>query len=168
MGKRLHRDIVIRGVTYPTIADAAVELGVSASTIRHALLRGTLDRVGLGRRGFDPMPVNVRGTDYPSARHAANALGLTPEAIYRAIAQGRTDTVGSGGRCPNPAKARPVRLGPVTFPSMQAASVALGFSRGYIANARFFRRASAQERILAAAMAYAARRAGAGYGGAHA
>lgn len=42
--------VAIRGVTYKSYTEAGRALGVSASAVRKAKLRGTLDGVGLGRR----------------------------------------------------------------------------------------------------------------------
>ena len=45
------KSVEIRGVRYGSIRQAADILGVDRKTIREAIARGTLDRVGRGRRG---------------------------------------------------------------------------------------------------------------------
>lgn len=157
MGKRLYADIEIRGRVFATAAEAAAHFGVTPESIWTARRRGTLHRVGTGAVGAEPCPVRIRGTLYPSARAAARALGVTPGAIHQALNDGRQDSVGLGPRCPNPHRARPVVLGGVRFSSMAAADRALGFEPGYIAHAIRRKRVAARERILAAAMAYAAK-----------
>ena len=48
---------VIRGVSYPTITDAAERLGVSVSTIRRYIDRGTLDRPEVVAYGMSKLHV---------------------------------------------------------------------------------------------------------------
>lgn len=80
----------IRGVTYPSQRAAALALGLHPQTIHQALERGTVDNVGLGKRGRPGSPCYINGQRWPSQRCAARALGVRPAAIARALAQGRT------------------------------------------------------------------------------
>jgi hypothetical protein len=58
---------------------------------------------------------------------AAEALGVTINAIYSALNRGNIDTVGLGKSQP-----QSVELDGLSFPSIRAASLALGFSRTYL------------------------------------
>jgi hypothetical protein len=156
MGRTLYRDIVIRGVTYATAAQAGRALGVQRQTVVKAIQAGTLDRVGLGQPGLEPCPVRVNGVVYPGARAAGKALGFKPGAIYQALKQGREDRVGKPLR--NVARARPVRIGPLQFDSMAEASRALGFCVSYVSEALRRGRPVMAERLLAAAMRLQAQR----------
>lgn len=150
MGARLHRDIEIRGVVYPTAQAAARALGVQAQTVRKAAQRGTLDSVGLGLSHPRPMPVRIRGRVYPSARAAAAALGVSQGAIRQALARGDPDSVGR--RRYNGARARPVAIGGLQFASMAEASRALGFSQSYVSKVLRGRSPVSRQRLLGAAM----------------
>ena len=153
---RKYRDLVIRGETYRDADHAAAVLGVTATTVRAHARAGTLDRCGAGLSGPVPGPVRVRGVDFASPEACARHFGIGVDAVYRRLSEGRPDDIGR----PNSRgiyRARPLRVGPVRFRSMAEASRALGFGEGYVSRA--FERDSARmkQRILAAAMAYAAR-----------
>lgn len=51
-GEWQKKPITIRGIDYPSIQDAAKALGVTPSAISKAKLRGSVDMIGLGHRGF--------------------------------------------------------------------------------------------------------------------
>ena len=88
-------EITIRGKTYPTIADAAADLGVSANAVRIAKRKGTLDGVGLQKaRRRRSAPVTIRGVEHPSPAAAAKALGVDVNEIYRLEKLGRLDEIG--------------------------------------------------------------------------
>lgn len=152
MGKRLHQNITIRGKVYPTAQAAAAALGVVSDTIHRAIREGRLDLVGLQRPEStrQGLPVRIRGRVYANAAAAAAVLKLTPNAVLRAVREGREDRVGLRQRG-RPAGC-PVVIGPHRFPSMRAASLALGFERSYVWWA-FRKSATARARVLAAAMA---------------
>lgn len=80
------------------------------------------------------MRVSVRGSIYESVAEAAEALGVSASTVRSAIARGTTDTIGMGGGNPRGAMphAKPVTIGPVIFPSMRAASAALGMAANYV------------------------------------
>lgn len=155
MGKIRHIAIVVRGHEYPDARTAALALGVRPGSVRRAIHAGSLDRLGLRQTGFAPMPIMIRGQCYDSARAAAAANGVSEGAVYTALSKGCINRVGLGRGPGNNAK--PFRVGGLTWPSMAAASRALGFGTDYIG--RTLRRGGrrARARILAAAMAYEAR-----------
>ena len=158
MGKRLHRDIEIRGVIYATANAAAKALGVQPSTVIRAIGCGRLDTLGTGIGGWAPLPVRIRGTVYPSQRHAAEALGVTQPAISYALKEGREDQVGLPPPPPPLNNAKSVTIGSHKFRSMRAASMALGLEQSAVSRAMrgegFMR-----EKVMAAAMALDARQA---------
>lgn len=81
---------------------------------------------------FNSMPVMIRGRLYASQRNAAAALGITQSAISRMLAKkGDLSNAGLGptGAPGNQSAARPLQIGPVTFPSRIAAAKSLGISR---------------------------------------
>jgi hypothetical protein len=73
------------------------------------------------------MLIKIRGVTYPSVKAAAAAHNLTPEAIYSGLTRGNMDTVGTGKNSP-----KPITLHGVSFPSVNAASKALGLGRTYL------------------------------------
>ncbi|WP_347311382.1 hypothetical protein [Defluviimonas sp. SAOS-178_SWC] len=152
MGGTIYRDIEIRGQVFPTAAAAAAHFGVVPDTVRLAVRRGTLHRVGTGEIGAEPCPVRIRGVDYRSAREAARAFGVTAAAIHRALAEGRVDRIGLAQRRGRAHRSREIIIGGVCYPSMRAADGALGFKPGYIARSMKNGRKCAWERILGAAM----------------
>ena len=161
MGRRLYRDITVRGVTYATVQDAARALGVQDQTVRKAIVAGTLDLLGTGASHPRPLPVRIRGVTYASAKAAAQALGVTQGAIHQALACGAPDRVGLPPVPRNP-MAREFVIAGMRWPSLAAASRALGFSPGYIS--KVLRRGCphGRERIIAAAMALRAQAEGQG------
>jgi hypothetical protein len=159
MGKRRYRDIEIRGTVYPTVQDVADALGVTPRAVTMAIRKGTTDRIGTGAVGSEPMPVRIRGRVYPDAGAAAKALGVTRGRIHQAINRGHEDRVGLPPSH-NGARAKPVRVGGLDFPSMAAASRALGFRSEYLSRVMTRGSKRGRERILAAAMAYAAKNPG--------
>jgi hypothetical protein len=78
----------IRGITYPSMADAARAIGVTPRAITHALNRGAIDEVGLHGVGPKPKPVTVGGITFTSKRELANFLGKNINAIVMALKRG--------------------------------------------------------------------------------
>lgn len=157
MFKPTYRDIRIRGIVYPTIAEAATSLGVSSGAVLKAFHAGRLDGVGLGPRGRELMPIRIRGKTYANAQLAADRFGMTRAAIYSALHRGDLDRIGMPPRVGR-AKSVPFELGGMHWPSMRQASMDLGFHPEYVSRSFLKRRKSAQQRILGAAMALAAKR----------
>ena len=69
--------------------------------------------------------LKVRGTVYPDTAAAAKGEGVSQEAVYYAIRNNSLDRLGLGTRGPQP---YPVCIGARTYPSVKAASHALGIS----------------------------------------
>lgn len=151
------RPVEIRGVTYANFSDAARAHGVHPNTVRAAYRNGTLHRVGTGRVGPEPMCVRIAGKDFGDVRAAAAHYGVQPMTVYAAIADGDPDRIARPAVY-NPWKSKPFTIGDLTFPSMRAASRALGFKdEEYIAKAVKRGSKKGRERILAAAMQYSMR-----------
>lgn len=153
MIERKYRDITVRGVTYPTVQDAARALGVTPNTVYAAMHNGTLDDCGLGKVHPKPMPVRIRGRVYDTARDAARELGVPRQSIYAALRRGTVDNVGFGVAPDHaPIPPRVFKIGGMSWPSRRAASLALGFERNYISRAYSRNSTYQKQRILAAAM----------------
>ncbi len=78
--------VLIRGITYRSIADAARALGVHYTTVVKHLDAGTPDLIGL-QRPTGPRPCEFDGIKYPSLKAASVALGITVEAIRQRLVQ---------------------------------------------------------------------------------
>lgn len=82
------------------------------------------------------MRVIIRGTIYETVREAADALGVSTSHIYNAVLKGTQDYIGIGmGRWRKPRDSftgNKIVLHGVDFPSMKAASLALGFGQHYV------------------------------------
>jgi hypothetical protein len=158
MGKRRYSDINVRGTVYADANAAADALGVNPNTVRTAYRNGTLHRVGTGRVGPEPMRVQIAGQVFDNVHAAAKHFGCCPRTIWAALGDGDPDRVARLQRY-NPWKSKRFQIGTLSFPSMRAASRALGFKdEEFIAKAVKRKSKRGQERILAAAMAYAAKR----------
>ena len=104
------------------------------------------------------MTVSIRGTTYPNAAAAAEAVGVSVATVYSAVIRGTTDTVGLGHNGPNRGKGglppKPLTIGHISFPSMRAASIALGMSAPYISMVLCRGKERAKANLLARAMKY--------------
>lgn len=148
--------VTIRGKTYPSFSAASGALGVHPNTVRAAYRNGTLHRVGTGRVGPEPMRVHIAGQDFEDVYEAAAHFGVQPATVYSAISDGDPDRIARPAVY-NPWKSKPFSIGDLTFPSMRAASRALGFkNEEFVSNAIKNGSRRGRERILAAAMAYVA------------
>jgi hypothetical protein len=85
------------------------------------------------------MRVTIRGVTYGTVRAAAKALGVSPSHVYNKIGNGTQDSIGVGMGCWRKPRHRfdgnKIVLYGVEFPSMTAASLALGFKQHYIRGA---------------------------------
>ncbi len=156
MGARRYQNFMMRGKRYADADVAALDLDVTATTVRKHLRDGTPDLCGAGKSGVDPMPVAVRGKRFKSPQAAADYFEVCIDHVYRRLAEGRPDDIG------RPAQrgmylAHPITLGPVKFRSKSEASRELGLGKDYVQRA--FARNSKRmiERVIAAAMTYAAK-----------
>lgn len=152
--RTVHRDITIRGQVFPTVRAAAAHFGLSYQAIRWAMLRGKLDLVGTGTRPAVPMRVRIREMEFGSAAAAAAHFGLSVKTVQTAVWRGTQDRIG----LPRPpsARARPVTLHGVRWPSRAAACRALGLSHGFLWHVEHGGGRAARERLLAAVMAWRA------------
>lgn len=86
-----------------------------------------------------PIRVTIRGVTYPTVAAAAKALKVKPNTIYVALHKGRIDKVGLGCgkvvayRHPQ-IPPKPIKVGGLDFPSLQALSLWLGRSKQYASN----------------------------------
>ena len=116
---RNQKPVTIRGVTYASMNKADLALGVTPGTVSKAAQRGTLDKVGLGRRSPKAIPCVLLGKEYPSIRGAARTLGVQYASLHLAMREGRSDAF----------------LKAHTKPTKTAATVALsGTTRGHHAH----------------------------------
>lgn len=77
--------VTIRGVEYPSLSEAARQLGVSHQTVFMALERGTLDSVGLGRNLHNRVRIQVNGKPYDAVAFAAKEYGINPGALRNRV-----------------------------------------------------------------------------------
>lgn len=96
------------------------------------------------------MLIKIRGVTYPNARAAAEAHDVKIDAIYSALNRGKIDAVGTG-KC----RKKKITLNGFTFPSISAASVALGFGRTYLGKALVNGSEISQKRVANAIKVYA-------------
>jgi hypothetical protein len=80
--------IKVRGVTYPSVKQAAQSLNVTDAAVYSALFRGSMDLLGLGNT--KRKPVEVEGLSFPSIASAARALGLSEKYVRKVIS---TDSI---------------------------------------------------------------------------
>ena len=85
----------IRGVDYPTAADAAKALGVKQATIYSALYRNTLDTVGTGSgrlkknaRGGKPRPIVLGTMKFRTIQEASLFLGYEKRSLSKILRVG--------------------------------------------------------------------------------
>lgn len=98
------------------------------------------------------MRIQVRGVTYGSVREAAEALGMSIQGIYSGLDRGSPDMLGLGKT-----KAKPITLEGITFRSMSAASVALGFPPRYLREVLLRGGPKSRARAALAAKRYAAK-----------
>lgn len=96
------------------------------------------------------MLIKIRGVTYPSVKAAAEANDVRIDAIYSALNRGRIDEVGTGK-----SRRKQITLNGFTFPSISAASVALGFGRTYLGKALVNGSKISQKRVANAIKVYA-------------
>lgn len=87
--------VLIRGKLYPSVAAAAKSLRVAKSTIYVAMMRGSLDRVGLGidyrkRKwgGGRRRPVTIAGKTFATIVELADAIGRNPKSVRTSLLAG--------------------------------------------------------------------------------
>lgn len=124
-----HKPIIIRGVFYHSVADAARKLGVARATIRQARDKGYLDVVGTQSKGRGQRnSVVIRGRLYATQTLAAKSLNVSVGAISNALNRGSLERVGLGLHLRTRKQPIPITIGGVTYPSHKAACEALSIS----------------------------------------
>jgi hypothetical protein len=95
--------VLIRGVSYRSMREAARALGVTRTVIAKCRQRGTLDKAGLRQNRLVPGPdhiackaVTIQGVEYPSIEIASEVLGVHRSTIHRNMARGTLDYLGRG------------------------------------------------------------------------
>jgi len=95
------------------------------------------------------MLIKIRGVTYPSVKAAAKAEGVSKYSIYSALNRGVMDSVGLGHT-----QSQPIDLGGISFRSMGAASVALGFNRSFVRWVMTSKSKTAMDRLQKAVYKY--------------
>lgn len=95
------------------------------------------------------MIVEIRKVIYPSVKVASETLGVSKYSIYSALDRGVIDLVGLGHT-----QSQPIDLGGISFRSMSAASVALGFNRSFVRWAMTGKSKTAMDRLQKAVHRY--------------
>ena len=108
--------IRIRGVDYPSVQEAARQIGVNPCTIYVALDKGTLENCGISFKA--KRVCTFDGVEYPSLVAAGMALGVTSQAIWQ-----RLENRKKGLKVQFK---KPCRVGGVEYESISAAARALG------------------------------------------
>lgn len=103
--------------------------------------------------GPAPMQVRTPLGLFPTVKDAAKAHGVATCTVYWAIGRGREDRLGQGTLRPGNGKKRPFSIGWFHWPTMRAASRALGFNDQYVERAIRWNNRGALEKITARAMA---------------
>ena len=115
------------GTVYDSLASAARALGCHRETIRQHWMRyGHLEYLCKWA-----VPCEHRGQSYPSLQALADALGIKPQSLsYHLSRYGHLDRAGTGrgGKPGTKGKSRPLKIGPVEWPSRKAAAHDLGIS----------------------------------------
>jgi len=106
------------------------------------------------------MRVEVRGKVYQDVPTAARYLKVKEISVYASVIRGTTDTLGLGrGNRTNRRGGRPAKefkVGTTIFPSMSAASRALGFNSNYIQLVLAKGKKRSRENLYAAMLKYQA------------
>lgn len=92
------KQVIIRGVTYPTQAAAAKAFGVTEGAISVARKRGSLDALGEGSGGFRAVAVTIGGLRFRSMEEAGRFYGVTSTTIRNWIASGKAARLGNQPR----------------------------------------------------------------------
>lgn len=87
--------VVIRGVRYETVDEAAKKLKVSKAAVYSGLHRNRADRIGLGtgqkrptNKGGKPKPITIGGITFPTLRAASLYLGYEMNSLSNVLRRG--------------------------------------------------------------------------------
>ena len=81
--------IVIRGVYYNSIREAARELGITRQAVSAGLDGGYIDRVGLGQGNAKRKPIRINGIEYRSIVEASDNLGWNYNSLKKLLRNAR-------------------------------------------------------------------------------
>jgi hypothetical protein len=156
----VHRNFSVRGQVFATTMECADYFGLCQGHVRAYLRSGRADMIGIRRTGQERMQVVVRGQVFEDVFACAAHFGITTHAVYSQLSMGRPDSIGLGKRRPGRKgnRRKPITIGPLSFESYAAASLSLGFCVEYVSRAVRAEQGYSMERVLAAAMALAAKR----------
>ena len=75
--------IMVRGVIYPSVREAAAGLGLSPAAVYSALHNNRMDKLGTGtsRR----KPITLHGVSFPSVNAASKALGFGRTYLWNSL-----------------------------------------------------------------------------------
>ena len=80
--------VMIKGVIYETVEDAAKAYNVKPKQIQRALNEGREDRLQPKRQGCkrgQPQPITIEGVTFPNQKAANNALGFGFNYVTQAV-----------------------------------------------------------------------------------
>jgi hypothetical protein len=154
----------VRGRKFKTDKGCAKAFGLSVKHVRAMRAAGRVNYIGIGGRPKSPldkrMKVTVRGVTFPTAEACAAHFKITVSTVYRQVSTGRADRIGlgkgKGNRGRVTGRGKVLKIGPFTFPSLQSASLFLGYSKGYVAMALKGANKCSMKSVIARAMAKAA------------
>lgn len=92
------REVTIRNKTYNSVTEAAEAIGVHRTTVVKAILRGTLEFVGLRKPGPKPFTVRSRNVIYRNVKECARENNVSISTVYTALRNGREDWIGERKR----------------------------------------------------------------------
>ena len=75
--------IMVRGVLYPSVREAAAKLGLSPAAVYSALHSNRMDKLGTGKSRRKP--ITLHGVSFPSINAAGKALGFSRTYLWNAI-----------------------------------------------------------------------------------
>lgn len=75
--------VMVRGVLYPSVREAAASLGLSSAAVYSALHNNRMDK--LGTRNNRRKPVTINGITFPSVNSASKTLGFSRTYLWNTI-----------------------------------------------------------------------------------
>jgi hypothetical protein len=79
--KTKRKPLTVRGREFASMTEAAKHFGITVTAIHHAMKRGRIDQIGVGK-GRAAQECRIGGKTYRSRAEAANDLGVKPSDIY--------------------------------------------------------------------------------------
>lgn len=156
--------IKVREHEFVSHEECAAFFGVQVKHVKALEKKGRLEVLGIGSSGkgypkhrVGTMKVRVRGVVYANAHECAAALGVAPDTVYSAVCRGTEDTLGLGPTGPKRyggGRSKPIKIGPHVFPSIAAASRALGRNSKWVSEVLRKKGKRAMQHLYAAMLAY--------------